>query len=68
MRHLGWPGAALVLLAWAEFYQGQIQGFPTVAMAPLNNLLDLGLLPCWLRRWLRESTGCWPSRRCGWRG
>ena len=43
-RHLGWPGAALVLLAWAGFYQCQFQGFPMVAMAPLNNLLDLGFL------------------------
>ena len=43
-RHLGWPGAALVLLAWAGFYQCQYQRFPMVAMAPLNNLLDLGFL------------------------
>lgn len=43
-RHLAWPGLALVLLAWAGFYQCQYRGFPTVAMAPLNTVLDLGFL------------------------
>jgi peptidoglycan/LPS O-acetylase OafA/YrhL len=41
-RHLFWPGAALVLLAWAGFYQCQYRGLTMVAMAPLNNVIDLG--------------------------
>jgi peptidoglycan/LPS O-acetylase OafA/YrhL len=41
-RHLLWPGIALILLAWAGFYQCQYRGFPVLGMAPLNNVLDLG--------------------------
>ena len=41
-RHLLLPGVALVLLAWAGFYQCQYRGLSMLAMAPLNNVIDLG--------------------------
>jgi peptidoglycan/LPS O-acetylase OafA/YrhL len=37
-------GIVLVLVAWAGFYQCQYRGFPLVAMAFLNNVLDLGFV------------------------
>jgi peptidoglycan/LPS O-acetylase OafA/YrhL len=43
-RHLVWPGVALILLAWAGFYQCQYRGLSMVVTAPLNNLLDLGFV------------------------
>jgi peptidoglycan/LPS O-acetylase OafA/YrhL len=43
-RHLLWPSVALILVAWAGFYQCQYRGFPLVAMSFLNNVLDLGFV------------------------
>jgi peptidoglycan/LPS O-acetylase OafA/YrhL len=43
VRRLIWPGVALVLIAWAGFYQCQYRGVPVVGMAFLNNILDVGL-------------------------